>query len=75
MPSHSLNAASSDGGSQVLWEDGERVFRRGRRLDDKGKQRAVLLVSPATDQPSRSSLDRLTQEYELRDELDSRWTS
>src|SRR5215510_820914 len=72
MVPHSLNGAYSDGGSQVLWEDGERVFRRGWRLDDNGK-RAVLLVMPAADQPSRSSLDRLTHEYELKDELDGAW--
>src|SRR6516225_10282853 len=64
-----LIGAYSDGGSQVFWEDGERVFRR---LDDNGK-RAVLLVMPAADQPSRSSLDRLTHEYELRDEVDEAW--
>src|SRR5262249_59549952 len=68
----SLNGAYSDGGSQVLWEDGERVFRRGWRLDDNGK-RAVLFVMPAADQPSRSSLDHLTHEYELKDELDETW--
>src|SRR5262245_63319624 len=68
----SLNGAYSNDGSQVLWEDGERVFRRGRRLDDNGK-RAVLLVMPAADQPSRSSLDHLTHEYELKDELDETW--
>src|SRR5262245_28118392 len=72
MEPHSLTGAYSDGGSQVLWEDGERVFRRGWRLDDNGK-RAVLLVMPAADQPSRSSLDRLTHEYELKDELDRAW--
>ena len=47
MMPHSL-----DGGSQVLWEDGERVFRRGWQLDNHGKRRAVLLVMPAADQPS-----------------------
>ena len=73
MVPHSLNVAYSDGGSQVLWEDGERVFRRGWRLDDNGKQRAVLFVLPAADHPSRSSLDRLTHEYELKDELDGAW--
>src|SRR6516165_4340621 len=72
MEPHSLTGAYSDGGSQVLWEDGERVFRRGWRLDDNGR-RAVLLVMPAADQPSRSSLDRLTHEYELKDELDRAW--
>src|SRR6516165_7813696 len=72
MGPHSLIGASSDGGSQVLWEDGERVFRRGWRPHDNGK-RAVLLVMPAAEHPSRSSLDRLTHEYELKDELDGAW--
>src|SRR5215471_378619 len=62
-----------DGGSQALWEDGDRVFRRGWRVDDNGKQHAVLIVLPAADHPSRSSLDRLTHEYELKDELDGSW--
>src|SRR5262249_11694438 len=56
--------------SQVLWEDGERVFRRGWRPGDDGNQSAVLIVLPAADQPSRSSLDRLTHEYDLKDKLD-----
>ena len=62
----------SDSGSQVLWEDGERVFRRGWQLDDNGK-RAVLIVQPAAEHPSRSSLDRITNEYQLKDELDGAW--
>jgi len=65
MVPHSLNLAYSDGDSQVLWRDSERVFHRGWRLDDEGKRRAVLLVAPAADHPSRSNLDRLTHEYEL----------
>ena len=73
MVPHSLNVAYSDGGSQILWEDGERVFRRGWRLNDDGKPCAVLLVAPVADHPSRSSLDRLTHEYELKDELDRAW--
>src|SRR6516164_777148 len=72
MVPHSLNGAYSDSGSQVVWEDDERVFRRGWRLDNNGR-RAVLLVMPAADQPSRSSLDHLTHEYELKDELDDAW--
>jgi PAS domain S-box-containing protein len=70
---HSLNVATLDAGSQVVWGDGERVFRRGWRLDDEGKQRAVLLVAPAADHPSRSNLDRLTHEYGLKDELGGTW--
>jgi serine/threonine protein kinase len=70
---HSLNSAYSDGSSQILWEDSERVFHRGWRLDDGGKRRAVLLVAPAADRPSRSTLDHFSHEYELKDELDRTW--
>jgi PAS domain S-box-containing protein len=69
MVMHSPNVTYSDG----LWEDGGRTFRRGWRTDDEGKRRAVLLVAPAADHPSRSCLDRLTHEYELKDELDKAW--
>ncbi|MGY3470976.1 hypothetical protein ACVW0I_007847 [Bradyrhizobium sp. LM6.11] len=51
MMQQSLNVAYSDGSSQVLWEDGERVFSRGWRPDDNGNRLAVLLVAPAADQP------------------------
>src|SRR6516164_552614 len=69
----SLNSAYSDGSSQILWEDSERVFHRGWRFDDDGKRRAVLLVAPAADHPFRLSLDHFSHEYELKDELDSTW--
>src|SRR5215468_5311687 len=64
---------SLDSGSQVLFEDGERVFCRGWRLGDDGTRESVLVVLPATEHRSRSSLDRLTHEYELKDELDGAW--
>src|SRR3954451_4803132 len=73
MVQQSLNVTYSDGGSEVLWEDGERVFSRGWRLDDNGNRLAVLLVAPAADRPARARLDRLTHEYELKDELDGAW--
>jgi len=75
MVQQSLNVAYSDDSSQVLWEDGERVFKRGWRLDDNGNRLAVLLVALAADHPSRSRLDRLTHEYELKDELDGAWAA
>jgi PAS domain S-box-containing protein len=75
MVQQSLNVAYSDGSSQVLWEDGERVFSRGWRLDDNGNRFAVLLVAPAANHPSRTRLDRLTHEYELKDELDGAWAA
>src|SRR6516162_2283885 len=73
MVPHSLNSAYSDGSSQILWEDSERVFHRGWRLGDDGKRCAVLLVAPAADHPFRSTLDHFSHEYELKDELDSTW--
>src|SRR5215467_2935168 len=75
MVQQSLDVAYSDGSSQVLWEDGERVFSRGWRMDNNGNRLAVLLVAPATDHPSPSRLDRLTHEYELKDELDGGWAA
>src|ERR1043166_975993 len=68
-----LDSAYSDGGSQVLWEDGERVFRRSWRLDENGKRHPVLMFLSAAEHPSRSSLDRLTHEYDLKDQLDGSW--
>jgi hypothetical protein len=68
-----LNGVYLDGNSQVLWEDGERVFCRGWRLGDDGNPSAVLVVLPATERPSSSSLDRLAHEYGLKDELDGTW--
>ena len=66
----SLNGVYLDGNSQVLWEDGDRVFCRGWRLGDDGNPSAVLVVLPAAERPSPSSLDRLAHEYGLKDELD-----
>src|SRR5262245_56799520 len=67
-----MRVGYSDRDSQILWETGERVFSPGWQLDGTGK-RATLLVMPADDQPSRASLDHLTHEYELKDELDATW--
>jgi hypothetical protein len=59
----------------VVWEDGERVFCRGQRLGADGNRSAVLAVLPAAERPPPASLDRLTHEYELRDELDGTWAA
>jgi PAS domain S-box-containing protein len=73
MVSHSLEGPYSGGSPQVLWEDAERIFSRGWRLDHDGRRCTVLLVAPAADHPSRSTLDHFGHEYELKDELDSAW--
>jgi PAS domain S-box-containing protein len=75
MVAYSPTEAYADSDSQVLWENGERVFRRGWRLDDDGQRRGVLIVLPAADDPSRTGFDRLTHEYELKDQLDAPWVA
>jgi PAS domain S-box-containing protein len=56
-----------------VWEDGDRVFCRGWRLRADGSRSAVLAVLPAAEHPPPASLDRLTHEYELKDEIDGAW--
>jgi PAS domain S-box-containing protein len=73
MMPFSPNGEYPDGSREVCWEDGERVFCRGWRPGDDGKLTAVLVVLPAAERPSPSSLDRLAHEYELKDELDGAW--
>jgi PAS domain S-box-containing protein len=67
--------ADGDGGPQLLWEDGDRVVFRGRRLRADGTRCAVLAVLPAAEHPSPASLARLSREYELKDELDGAWAA
>jgi hypothetical protein len=73
-------SAEGDDGFQVLWEDGDRVFCRGWRPGTDGNRSAVLAVLPAAEHPAPATLDRLTHEYGLKDELDGhgqhdRWSS
>ena len=63
----------ADSNVQVLWEDGERVFCRRWRKDADGDRNAVLAVLLAAEHPTPGSLDRLTHEYGLRDDLDGAW--
>jgi PAS domain S-box-containing protein len=56
---------------QILWEDRERVVFHGRRQGVDGGN--ILIMRPATKYPTPGSLDRLTHEYDLKDELDSAW--
>ncbi|PVE20724.1 histidine kinase [Microvirga sp. KLBC 81] len=66
-------SAEEESSFQFLWEDGERSFYRGWRLDDDGQRKAVLAVWPAAEHPAPASLHRFVHEYSLRDELDSAW--
>jgi PAS domain S-box-containing protein len=62
-----------DSGFQVLWEDSDRIFCRGRRRGADGSQDIVLAVMPAEQRPTPSSVERLIHEFALRDQLDGAW--
>ena len=70
-----LSQIPTDGihSSQVLWEDGERVFSRERRLATDGRITDVLIVTFTAEHPTPTGLDRFTHEYALKDELDGAW--
>ena len=57
---------------ETLWEDGEFVLSRGVR---EGEPAPLLVVAPASAQPSPGSLARLEHAYALRDELDPAWAA
>ncbi|MGF6652245.1 putative ATPase [Paraburkholderia youngii] len=59
-------------GLETIWEDGERVFSRARRVADGGNG-TRLIVRPAVEHSSPASLERLAHEFELKDELDGAW--
>ncbi|WP_429534923.1 ATP-binding protein, partial [Paraburkholderia sp. WC7.3d] len=59
---------------QVLWDDGERIFCRGRRPGDgDGGGDDVLIARPAAEHPPPGILERLAHEFGLKDELDGGW--
>jgi PAS domain S-box-containing protein len=64
-----------DSGLRVAWEDGDRIFFRGRRGDADGNRNTVLVVRPAAEQPTSDSLNRLAHEYRLKDDLDNAWSA
>jgi serine/threonine protein kinase len=65
--------AGGDNSVQVLWEDGDRVFCRRWRDGADADRHTVLAVLPAAEHPTPGSLNRLTHEYGLKDELDGAW--
>jgi len=65
--------ADAERNFQVLLEDGERVFGRGWRLDADGQRKPVLAILPTAEHPTPSNLDRLANEFGLKDQLDGAW--
>jgi PAS domain S-box-containing protein len=62
-------------GLRVAWEDGDRIFCKGWRDDADSNRNTFLLVRPADEQPTSESLNRLTHEYGLKDDLDNAWSA
>ena len=59
--------------AQVLWEDTERVFCRLLREDAEGNRHAFIPLPAGAEHPTLESINRLSQEYELKDYLDGAW--
>jgi predicted ATPase/signal transduction histidine kinase len=74
-PTTSFNASPEDGQFQVLWEDGERALCRQLAVDKESVSRNVLALRLTVESPLSASVDRLVNEYELRDHLDSAWAA
>ena len=65
--------AQEDEDFRALWEDGQRVFRRGCCRAAARKSKAILALAAAAEHPTPSILDSFAREYELRNDLDSAW--
>jgi hypothetical protein len=73
LNSSSRFASDGNSGFEVVWEDGERVFRRGNSHGDDTT--LVLAVQPAAEHRTPATLDRLAHEYGLKEELDGAWAA
>src|SRR3954471_1348226 len=71
-PSRRFNV-NGFGDLEVLSEDSELICCRGWRDSAEGGRDRVLIVLPASEQPTRATLDRLTNEFSLRDALERAW--
>src|SRR5262245_40852713 len=72
--SHSSSKGGSDDRSlEVLWEDGERVYRTAWRDIGHGSLRECLVAQPRAEHPAPGTVSRLVDEYGLKDYLDHVW--
>jgi PAS domain S-box-containing protein len=71
----STSHASPNGGREddVLWDDGERLYRRMWRDTGDGNRRECLVAQPCAEHPTPATISRLTHEYGLKDYLDHPW--
>lgn len=67
-----MPSTAKKNGLRFLWDDGERAYCRGLRPDEHGDY-SVLIVRPIAERPLPASLERLVNEFALKDELDESW--
>jgi PAS domain S-box-containing protein len=65
--------AVADSSFEVLANDGDRAFYRTTRINADGTRTSVLAVQPAGEPPTAASLDRVSHEYGLKDQLHGTW--
>jgi PAS domain S-box-containing protein len=68
-----VTGPSAENVLQVLSEDRDRILCRGWRGGPLGRRISVLVVRPAAEHPAPAILERLANEYALKDELDAAW--
>jgi PAS domain S-box-containing protein len=74
-PSSWFGADGQNRVEEVLWQDRERVVCRRWHHRADGDRQSVLAVLPVAEHPTPGSLNRLTHEYELKDDLDDAWAA
>jgi PAS domain S-box-containing protein len=58
---------------EILGQDGERAFFRAWHANADGTQTSMLAAWATGEPPTAASLDRLSHEYGLKDQLDGTW--
>jgi PAS domain S-box-containing protein len=58
---------------EALGQDGERALFRTWHANADGTQTSMLAAWPTAEPPTAASLDRLSHEYGLKDQLDGTW--
>src|SRR5262245_65780746 len=69
----SPDRGKEDGPLDILWQDGERLYRRIWRDADDGGRREFVVAQPCAEHPTQLTVNRLAHEYELRAYVESEW--
>src|SRR5262245_50958644 len=69
----SSDSGNDDGPLDILWQDGERLYRRLWRDMDDGGRREFLVAQSCAEHPTPEVVNRLAHEFGLKDYLHSPW--